>query len=46
MKVSFKTRPQHAEWQPMVDFWKEADQIDLYSTGWTFDHFSSGDFID
>lgn len=39
MKVSFKTRPQHAEWQSMVDFWKEADQIDLYSTGWTFDHF-------
>jgi F420-dependent oxidoreductase-like protein len=39
VKVSFKTRPQHAEWQPMVDFWKEADQINLYSTGWTFDHF-------
>ncbi|MDJ0923202.1 MAG: LLM class F420-dependent oxidoreductase [Acidimicrobiia bacterium] len=39
MKVSFKTRPQHAEWGPMVDFWKEADQIELYSTGWTFDHF-------
>ena len=39
MKVTFKTRPQHAEWGPMVDFWKEADQIDLYSTGWTFDHF-------
>ncbi len=39
MRVSFKTRPQHAAWGPMVDFWKEADQIELYSTGWTFDHF-------
>lgn len=39
MKVSFKTRPQHAEWEPMVDFWREADRIELYSTGWTFDHF-------
>ena len=39
MKVSFKTRPQHAEWGPMVDFWREADRIELYSTGWTFDHF-------
>jgi len=39
MRVSFKTRPQHAEWGPMRDFWLEADRIDLYSTGWTFDHF-------
>ena len=22
----------------MVDFWREADQIDLYDAGWTFDH--------
>jgi F420-dependent oxidoreductase-like protein len=23
----------------MRDFWREADQIDLFSAGWTFDHF-------
>ena len=39
MRVSFKTRPQHTPWEPMRDFWTEADQIDLYTTGWTFDHF-------
>lgn len=39
MRVSFKTRPQHAGWEPMRDFWQAADQIDLYSAGWTFDHF-------
>lgn len=39
MRVSFKTRPQHADWESMRDFWIEADQIDLYSAGWTFDHF-------
>lgn len=39
MRVSFKTRPQHTEWGSMRDFWVEADQIELYSTGWTFDHF-------
>jgi len=39
MRVSFKTRPQHTEWAPMRDFWLEADRIDLYSAGWTFDHF-------
>jgi hypothetical protein len=36
MRVSFKTRPQHTEWEPMRDFWLEADRIDLYSAGWTF----------
>jgi F420-dependent oxidoreductase-like protein len=39
MRVSFKTRPQHTEWASMRDFWVEADQIELYSAGWTFDHF-------
>lgn len=39
MRVSFKTRPQNTEWRPMIDFWLEADRIDLYSAGWTFDHF-------
>jgi F420-dependent oxidoreductase-like protein len=38
MRLSFKTRPQHTEWQPLVDFWKEGDRIDAYDTGWTFDH--------
>lgn len=38
MRLSFKTRPQHSEWQPIVDFWKEGDRIDTYDAGWTFDH--------
>ena len=38
MRLSFKTRPQYSEWQPLVDFWKEGDRIDLYDAGWTFDH--------
>ena len=40
MKFSFKARPQHTEWQPLVDFWREGDRIDLYQGGWTFDHFT------
>ncbi len=39
MRVSFKTRPQHTDWPTLRDFWREADAIDLYSTGWVFDHF-------
>ena len=38
MRLSFKTRPQRSEWQPIVDFWREGDRIDLYDAGWTFDH--------
>jgi F420-dependent oxidoreductase-like protein len=38
MRLSFKTRPQHSEWQPIVDFWKEGDRIEAYNAGWTFDH--------
>ena len=38
MRYSFKTRPQHSEWQPILDFWKEGDRIELYDAGWTFDH--------
>jgi len=38
VRYSFKTRPQHSEWQPILDFWKEGDQIELYDAGWTFDH--------
>lgn len=38
MRLSFKTRPQHSEWQPIVDFWREGDRIELYDAGWTFDH--------
>lgn len=39
MRISFKTRPQHTEWAALKDFWLEGDRIDLYSAGWTFDHF-------
>jgi F420-dependent oxidoreductase-like protein len=38
MRFSFKTRPQHSDWQSIMDFWKEGDRIELYDAGWTFDH--------
>jgi F420-dependent oxidoreductase-like protein len=39
MRVSFKTVPQDTEWEPMRDVWLAADDIDVYSAGWNFDHF-------
>jgi F420-dependent oxidoreductase-like protein len=39
MRFAFKTSPQHTTWADMLAVWREADQIELYESGWTFDHF-------
>lgn len=39
MRFAFKTAPQHTTWDEMLAVWKAADDIDLYESGWTFDHF-------
>jgi F420-dependent oxidoreductase-like protein len=38
-RFSFKTVPQDTTWEPMRDMWLAADDIDVYSAGWNFDHF-------
>jgi F420-dependent oxidoreductase-like protein len=39
MRFAFKTSPQNTTWPDMLAVWKEADDIDLFESGWTFDHF-------
>jgi F420-dependent oxidoreductase-like protein len=39
MRFAVKTAPQHTTWADMLAVWKEADQIDLFESAWTFDHF-------
>jgi F420-dependent oxidoreductase-like protein len=39
MRFAFKTSPQHTTWPEMLAVWKEADGIDVFESGWTFDHF-------
>jgi F420-dependent oxidoreductase-like protein len=39
MRFGFKTAPQHTTWGDMLAVWKAADGIDLFESGWTFDHF-------
>lgn len=39
MKVSFKTAPMHTDWPAIRDVWVEADDMDVFAGGWTFDHF-------
>ena len=39
MRFAFKTSPQHTTWQEILSVWQEADGIDLFESGWLFDHF-------
>src|SRR6186997_1634226 len=39
MRFAFKTAPQHTTWGDMLAVWQAADEIDLFESGWTFDHF-------
>ncbi|HLI00077.1 MAG TPA: LLM class F420-dependent oxidoreductase [Acidimicrobiales bacterium] len=39
MRFAFKTSPQDTTWEDMLAVWKAADDIDVFESGWTFDHF-------
>ncbi len=39
MRFAFKTSPQNTTWADMLAVWREAEGIDLYESGWLFDHF-------
>jgi F420-dependent oxidoreductase-like protein len=39
MRFAFKTSPQNTTFADMLAVWREADDIDVYESGWTFDHF-------
>jgi F420-dependent oxidoreductase-like protein len=39
MRFAFKTAPQNTTWTDMLAVWREADDIELFESGWTFDHF-------
>src|SRR5580692_5965932 len=39
MRFAFKTSPQNTTWADMLAIWREADDIELFESGWTFDHF-------
>ncbi|MFJ1455684.1 LLM class F420-dependent oxidoreductase [Nocardia sp. N2S4-5] len=39
MRFAFKTSPQDTRWADMLAVWRAADDINVYESGWTFDHF-------
>ncbi len=46
MKFAFKTSLQTMSWTELADFWQQADQIDLFETGWVNDHLYNPSFPD
>jgi F420-dependent oxidoreductase-like protein len=39
VRFGFKTSPQDTTWDAILDVWRAADDIDLFESGWTSDHF-------
>lgn len=39
MRYAFKTATQHVAWTDLVDFWRLADTLEIFESGWIFDHF-------
>ena len=39
MRFAFKTSPQNTAWADMLAVWQAADEIEIFESGWTFDHF-------
>src|SRR3984893_6610765 len=39
VRFAFKTSPQNTPWSDMLPVWQAADDIEVYESGWTFDHF-------
>jgi F420-dependent oxidoreductase-like protein len=39
MRFAFKTANQYNSWSDILAVWKEAEQIELFESGWLFDHF-------
>jgi F420-dependent oxidoreductase-like protein len=39
VRFAFKTAQQNTTWEEMLPVWKEADGIEIFESGWVFDHF-------
>lgn len=39
MRFALSTAPQRCTWDWLLEVWKRADDIELYESAWTFDHF-------
>jgi F420-dependent oxidoreductase-like protein len=38
-RYAIKTPPQHGPWADFLDVWRAADEMDVFESAWTMDHF-------
>ncbi|MDT0469457.1 LLM class F420-dependent oxidoreductase [Streptomyces gibsoniae] len=41
MRFAFKTSPQGTSWNALLDVWRAADEMEVFESGWTSDHFQA-----
>jgi F420-dependent oxidoreductase-like protein len=39
MRFAFSTSPQRTTWDWLLEVWERGDQLGVFESGWTFDHF-------
>src|ERR1700727_3555131 len=39
VRFAFKTANQSTTWRDVLEVWRAADQIEIFESGWNFDHF-------
>ncbi|MEE2768918.1 MAG: TIGR03560 family F420-dependent LLM class oxidoreductase [Actinomycetota bacterium] len=39
MRIALSTSPQRCSWDWLLEVWQRADQIEMFESAWTFDHF-------
>lgn len=39
MRFAFRTAPQDTTWPEILTVWRAADEIEVFESGWVFDHF-------
>jgi F420-dependent oxidoreductase-like protein len=41
MRFGFKTAPENSSWEDILAIWRAADEMEVFESGWNFDHFYS-----
>ena len=39
MRFGISTAPERTSWNWLLDMWQRADELQIFESGWTFDHF-------
>lgn len=45
IRIGFKTAPRYTDWRTLEDVWASAAGLEVFDSGWTFDHFYPADGV-